>query len=35
MAKHNCSSAKEASTDDADGLEPMGLLAEGAKVIIT
>jgi hypothetical protein len=35
MAKHNCSSAKKASVDDADGLEPMVLLAEGAKVMIT
>jgi PIF1-like helicase len=35
MAKHNCNSAKKASVDDADGLEPMVLLAEGAKVMIT
>ena len=35
MAKHNCSSAKKASADDADGLESMVLLAEGAKVMIT
>jgi hypothetical protein len=35
MAEHNCSSAKKASVDDADGLEPMVLLAEGAKVMTT
>ena len=35
VVKHNCSSAKKASVDDADCLEPIILLAEGAKVMIT
>lgn len=34
-AKHHGSSAHKASVDDAQGLEPMVLLAEGAKVMLT
>ena len=35
MAKHNCSEARKASEDDADGLETEVLLAEGASIMIT
>jgi len=34
-AKHNCPAAKKVSEEDADGLEPKILLAEGAHVMIT
>ena len=34
-AKHNCPAAKKASDEDADGLQPEVLLAEGAKVMVT
>jgi len=34
-AKHNCSLAKKASEEDADGLELEIMLAEGASVMIT
>lgn len=34
-AKHNCVEARKASEEDADGLEPEILLAEGARVMIT
>jgi hypothetical protein len=35
MAKHNCSSAKKASVDDANVLEPVVLPAEGENMMIT
>lgn len=35
QAKHNSPAAKKASDEDADGLEPMILLAEGACIMIT
>jgi hypothetical protein len=35
QAKHNSPAAKKASDEDADGLEPMILLAEGACVMVT
>lgn len=34
-AKHNCAKAKNAKADDAEGLEKVILLAEGAKVMLT
>ncbi len=34
-AKHNCTEAKKASEEDAEGLEKEVLLAEGAKVMLT
>jgi hypothetical protein len=35
VAKHHGPSAHKASVDDAEGLEPLVLLAEGAKVMLT
>jgi hypothetical protein len=34
-AKHNCSAAKKASDEDADGLEKEIFLAEEARVMLT
>jgi ATP-dependent DNA helicase PIF1 len=35
LAKHNCTDAKKTSDEDAEGLEPEILLAEGARAMIT
>jgi hypothetical protein len=35
VAKNHGDSAHKASVDDAEGLEPLVLLAEGAKVMLT